>query len=65
MPAQQITVFGGNLFDLAATYLQDASQAWRIAQRNSLTDYFLPGDVPTVLVIPSVDPTQTDGIPSQ
>lgn len=62
---QRITVFGGNLFQLALQYLGSASQAWRIAQANGLSDYFLPGNVPTSLIIPAVDATQTDGIPSQ
>ena len=60
---QTVTVIGGNLFALAAQYLGDASQATRIAQQNSLTDFFLSGRV--TLIIPDVDPTATGGVPAQ
>lgn len=55
-----ITVIGGNLFKLAALYLNDATQWLRIAQANGLSDPVLSGMV--VLRIPSVDPTAGGGI---
>ena len=58
----KVTVTGGNLFRVAADYLNDATQANRIAVANGLTDFFLP-EGPTVLNIPDPDPTQTGGIP--
>jgi hypothetical protein len=61
---QTITVTGGNLYALAAQYLFDATQWWRIAQLNGLTDPMLPAGL-TTLVIPDVDATQTGGLPPQ
>jgi hypothetical protein len=55
-----ITVIGGNLFKLAAQYLNDATQWVRIAQANGLSDPVLSGMV--VLKIPPVDPTAGGGI---
>jgi hypothetical protein len=55
-----ITVAGGNLFALAAQYLQDATQWIRIAQANDLSDPVLIG-VQT-LVIPPVDVTAGGGV---
>jgi hypothetical protein len=55
-----ITVAGGNLFALAAQYLQDATQWIRIAQANDLSDPVLIG-VQT-LVIPPVDATAGGGV---
>jgi hypothetical protein len=60
---QIVTVIGGDLFHLAATYLGDATQATRIAQQNNLTDFLLAGQV--TLTIPDVDPTATGGVPAQ
>jgi hypothetical protein len=53
-------VAGGNLFALAAQYLQDATQWIRIAQANDLSDPVLIG-VQT-LVIPPVDATAGGGV---
>jgi hypothetical protein len=56
----QVTVIGGNLFQLAAVYLADATQWIRIAQVNDLSDPVLIGLVE--LTIPPVDPTAGGGI---
>lgn len=48
-----IVVAGGNLFFIAAQYLQDATQWVRIAQANNLSDPVLQGL--TTLVIPEVN----------
>jgi len=56
----QVTVLGGNLFQLAAVYLADATQWIRIAQANGLSDPVLTGLVE--LTIPPVDPTAGGGI---
>lgn len=60
MSGQVIVVAGGNLFALAARYLNDATQWVRIAQANGLRDPQLQG-VQT-LVIPQVDPAAGGGI---
>jgi hypothetical protein len=59
-PMQTITVAGGTLFNLAATYLNDATQWIRIAQANNLSDPILQGL--TTLVIPDPDATAGGGI---
>jgi hypothetical protein len=56
----QVTVIGGNLFQLAAVYLADATQWIRIAQANGLSDPVLTGLVE--LTIPPVDPTAGGGV---
>jgi nucleoid-associated protein YgaU len=60
MSGQVITVAGGNLFQLAAKYLNDATQWIRIAQANSLSDPVIAG-VQT-LVIPPIDARAGGGI---
>jgi hypothetical protein len=55
-----ITVIGGNLFKIAAIYLNDATQWVRIAQANGLSDPIVYGM--TVLVIPPADPMAVGGI---
>ncbi len=60
MGNQMITVAGGNLFALAAKYLNDATQWIRIAQANGLSDPVLQGV--TLLVIPPVDAAAGGGI---
>jgi hypothetical protein len=60
MGNQTITVAGGNLFALAAKYLNDATQWIRIAQANGLSDPVLQGV--TILVIPPVDAAAGGGI---
>ena len=56
---QQVTVSGGNLYQLAARYLGDAQQWSRIAQVNGLTDPMLSG--PVTLTIPPALPTGGNG----
>ncbi len=63
MPQLTLQVYGGNLFQIAAIYLNDATQWNRIAQAsNTGIDPILPNGVKTVLIIPSIDPTQGGGI---
>lgn len=54
-----IRVAGGNLFTLAAKYLNDATQWNRIARENNLSDPVLPGVF--TLVIPPRDATAGGG----
>lgn len=56
-----INVSGGNLWQIAARELGDATQASRIAALNGITDPFLTGQV--TLLLPPVDATQTGGLP--
>jgi len=60
MSVQVITVAGGNLFALAAKYLNDATQWIRIAQANNLSDPVLNGVV--TLTIPPVNAAAGGGI---
>lgn len=57
-----ITVTGGNLWQIAAEQLGDATQASRIAVLNGITDPFLTGQV--TLTLPPVDSSATGGLPS-
>ena len=58
-----ITVAGGNLFQIAASELGDATQWLRIAQLNGLSDPMLNGV--TTLLIPAPDPPAGGGIAAQ
>ena len=58
-----ITVTGGNLFQVAAQQLGDATQWIRIAQANGLSDPMLTGLV--TLMIPATDPSAGGGIATQ
>jgi hypothetical protein len=60
---QTLTVAGGNLFQIAAQQLGDATQWIRIAQLNSLGDPMLIGVV--TLLIPDVDANAGGGIAAQ
>jgi hypothetical protein len=60
---QTITIAGGNLFQLAAIYLNDATQWIRIAELNNLSDPMLSGL--NTLLIPDVNPNATGGIAQQ
>jgi len=60
---RKITVTGGDLFRVAAQYLNDATQWHRIARVNSLTDPVLSGTV--TLFIPDIDPSAGGGIANQ
>lgn len=62
---QTVTVNGGNLYQLAAQYLGDATQWIRIAVQNGLSDPFLSVSAPISLIIPDADPQATGGIPPQ
>jgi hypothetical protein len=57
-----ITIAGGNLFSVAAKYLNDATQWIRIAQQNRLADPVLQGV--NRLSIPSVDASAGGGVAS-
>ena len=63
MTARSITVVGGNLYQIAAVQLGDATQAVRIAQLNGITDYFLNGV--TTLLLPAADTGAGGGVPPQ
>lgn len=58
-----ITVAGGNLFQIAAQQLGDATQWIRIAQLNNITDPMLTGVVS--LLIPDVDTSAGGGVAAQ
>jgi hypothetical protein len=65
MTQRTITVTGADidLFHIAAVQLLDATQWIRIAQLNGLRDPAITGL--TTLIIPSLDPSQTGGVPNQ
>lgn len=58
-----ITVAGGNLFQIAAQQLGDATQWIRIAQMNSIADPALIGVA--TLLLPQQDATAGGGIVAQ
>ena len=58
-----LTVAGGNLFQIAAEQLGDATQWIRIAQMNGLSDPMLSGL--RVLEMPARDPDAGGGIADQ
>ena len=58
-----ITVSCGNLFQIAAAQLGDATQWIRIAQLNNLPDPMISGIA--TLQIPDVDPSAGGGIAAQ
>ena len=58
-----LLVAGGNLFQIAAQQLGDATQWIRIAQLNQLSDPMLNGVV--TLMLPDVDPTAGGGVAAQ
>jgi hypothetical protein len=60
--ATKVFVHGGNLFALAAQYLNDATQWIRIAQANGLSDPQLFAT--NTIIIPPVNPTAGGGIAS-
>jgi nucleoid-associated protein YgaU len=57
---QTITVAGGNLFQIAAAQLGDATQWIRIARLNGLSDPVLVGVV--TLRLPDQDPSAGGGV---
>ena len=56
-----LTTAGGNLYQIAAAELGDATQWIRIAQLNNLSDPILQGVI--TLQIPNRDPTLGGGLP--
>jgi hypothetical protein len=60
---QTLTTAGGNLFQIAAAQLGDATQWIRIAQLNNLSDPMLTGVV--TLLIPAIDANAGGGIATQ
>lgn len=60
---QVIMVTGGNLFQIAAQYLGDATQWVRIAQLNDISDPWLSGLV--TLNLPDIDASAGGGIGQQ
>lgn len=58
--AQIVTVIGGNLFQLASQYYNDASQWSLIAQVNNITDPMIVGE--KTLLIPPLNGQDTGGI---
>ena len=60
---QTLVTAGGNLFQVAAATLGDATQWIRIAQLNNLSDPMLQGVV--TLLIPDVDANTGGGIAAQ
>ena len=58
---RSVQVSGGNLWQIAARELGDATQAFRIAILNVLTDPNITGRV--TLLIPPRDTSQTGGLP--
>ena len=58
-----VTVAGGNLFEVAARLLGDATQWNRIAASNGILDPWLQGLV--TLAIPDATPSAGGGIGSQ
>jgi hypothetical protein len=60
---QTLTTAGGNLFQIAAAQLGDATQWIRIAQLNNLSDPMLSGAV--TLLIPDIDRNAGGGIATQ
>lgn len=59
--ARKITVAGGNLFQLAAATLGDATQANRLAVINGLLDPFAVGV--STLFVPAINKSATGGLP--
>ena len=55
-----ITVTGGDLYRIAAIYLGNATQAFRIAYANGLIDPVLIGTM--TLNIPALNPQATGGV---
>lgn len=59
----EVTGTGTDCFILAAKYLGDATEFYRIMVQNNLTDPVISGP-PIVLVIPEAETNLTDGIPT-
>jgi hypothetical protein len=59
-----VTVTGTDCFMLAAQYLGDPTQFYRIMVQNNLTDPVISGE-PVEIVIPDPETISTDGVPTQ
>ena len=59
MNPTQITVSSGNLFQIAAAYLNDATQWSRLASINGLSDPVISGQI--TLTLPPPDPSGGNG----
>lgn len=60
--SKTISVVGGNLFQIASVYLNDATQWNRIATASgNITDPWLPAGQIVQLTIPPVDPNASNG----
>ncbi|MCP1243068.1 LysM peptidoglycan-binding domain-containing protein [Acetobacter lambici] len=60
----KVTAADRTLYHVAASYLGDATQWWRIAQLNGLTDPDLSAFVtPVTLTLPAKDASQASGVP--
>ncbi|MCE2574387.1 hypothetical protein [Komagataeibacter sp. FNDCR2] len=60
----KVTAADISLYHVAAAQLGDATQWWRIAQLNGMTDPDLSGfATPVTLVLPTVDASQDSGVP--
>ena len=59
----KVTVGGTDCYKLAAQYLGDATQWWRIYLQNNLSDPII--GQPMTLIIPDLNPALTGGLPSQ
>ncbi|MFT8712395.1 hypothetical protein [Komagataeibacter rhaeticus] len=59
-----VTAADGSLYHVAARWLGDATQWWRIARLNGLDDPDLSGlAAPVPLVLPPADATLGSGVP--
>ena len=66
MSSITVTAADRTLYHVAAAQLDDATQWWRIAQLNGMTDPDLSSlTTPTVIQIPVQDSSLTTGLPPQ
>ncbi len=59
----EVTVTGTDCFILAAQYMGDATEFYRIMVQNDLKDPVISGP-PVTLIIPDIETGRTDGIPT-
>jgi nucleoid-associated protein YgaU len=62
---QVINVLQGNLFQISATYLRDATQWVRIAALNGIQDPWLSGGQVITLILPDIDLSAGGGVGQQ
>lgn len=66
MSSITVTAADRTLYHVAAAQLDDATQWWRIAQLNGMTDPDLSSlTTPTVIQIPAQDSSLATGLPPQ